>query len=474
MAQKTFILFIHTVLFACCAFSQGTAKPTTASAQKTDVLRQLSNSFEEISQHSGQAVVQIFSRSYVKSEESENSGELLTAQNSTGSGFILSPDGYILTNGHVVRGAHQVRVRLNIPRRDETRERRRELKGTVLGVDHETDLAVIKIDRNDLPYLAFGNSDRLQQGQLVLALGNPLGLEHSVSFGIVSAVARQLKPDDAMAYIQTDAPINPGNSGGPLMDSDGHVVGINTFILTQSGGSEGIGFAIPSSIAEQVYLQLKTQGRVHRSKLGLVGETINLQMSDGLDLPTDHGVIVSDLEPHGSAETAGLERDDIVVALDGKRVDGIRQLEGYVHPQPAGRSVILHVKRGANEIDIPVVTVSEADEIGSLADSVDPQRNQVQQLGIIGVDITKEVLQLMPDLDRPAGVLVAARNANVAYSGPLLQVGDAIYEANRRVVSGVVELKKVLDAFKSGEAVVLLVERGGHLIYVPLELEDDR
>jgi len=195
------------------------------------------------------------------------------------------------------------------------------------------------VHKTHLPYLAFGDSDQLKQGQLVLALGNPLGLDDSVSLGIVSAIARQLKPDDPMVYIQTDAPINPGNSGGPLLDADGRVVGINTFILTQSGGSEGIGFAIPSNIARQVYAQLKTHGHVHRAQLGLVAQTINPVMADGLDLETEHGVIVSDVDPHGPAATAGVKTDDVIVALDGKKIFTVRQLEVNVYPQAAWHEV---------------------------------------------------------------------------------------------------------------------------------------
>ncbi len=241
---------------------------TNITSNAKSVLQELSRSLEELSQQSGLSIVQIFSRSYSTDEGSGSDGELLTTENSSGSGVIMSADGYILTNGHVVRGGRQVRVKLGTSRRLETRALRGELKGTVVGVDLETDLAVFKIERADLPYLTFGDSDQLRQGQVVLALGNPLGLAHSVSLGIVGAVARQIKPDDSMVYIQTDAPINPGNSGGPLIDADGRIVGINTFILTQSGGNEGIGFAIPSNVAEQVYVQLKTHGHVHRSSLG--------------------------------------------------------------------------------------------------------------------------------------------------------------------------------------------------------------
>lgn len=451
--------------------------PAVPNPQKTDVLRQLSTSFEEISQRSGRAVVQIFARSYVAAEDSDKGNKLLTTQNSSGPGIIMSPDGYILTNAHVVRGAHSLKVQLNIRTAAEAREQgdraaSRALPGALVGVDRESDLALIRIDKKDLPYLMFGNSNELKQGQIVLALGNPLGLDNSVSMGVVSAVARQIKPDDPMVYIQTDAPINPGNSGGPLVDSEGHVMGINTFILTQSGGSEGIGFAIPGNIAREVYTQLKAQRHVHRAQLGLVGQTITPQMAEGLGLETDHGVIVSDLEPNGPAKDAGIEVDDIIMGLNGRHLDSVRQLEAYVYRQTPGNKVMLRVQRGADRLDLPVKTEEQSgDELDLLADAVDPVKNVIAQLGIVGLDLTKPVLQLMPDLRRPQGVVVAAKKANVPYTGPPLDTGDVIYSVNRRVVSNVSELREVLGAMKAGEPVVLLIERDGHLMYLPLELD---
>ncbi len=451
--------------------------PALPNPQKMDVLRELSTSFEEISQRSGRAVVQIFVRSYVTAESSGNSGELLTAENSSGSGIIMTPDGYILTNAHVVKGAHSVKVQLNVRAEAEKREQgdrsfNRPITGSVVGLDHDSDLAVIKIDKANLPYLVFGDSDELKQGQIVLALGNPLGLDNSVSLGVVSAVARQIKPEDPMVYIQTDAPINPGNSGGPLVDADGRVVGINTFILTQSGGSEGIGFSIPSNIARGVYTQLKAHGHVHRAQLGLVGETITPEMAEGLELETDHGVIVSDVNRGGASDNAGVQADDIIIALNGKRMASVRQLEANVYRVAPGTKVTLRVQRGGDQLDLPVVTEEQSGgELDALADAVDPVKNLVPELGIVGLDLTKTVLQLLPELRRPAGVVIAARKANAPYSGPPLQAGDVIYAVNRHVINNVAQLRRVLDTIKTGQAAVLLIERDGRLVYLPLELD---
>lgn len=459
------------------AEAQKAAKPNPA---RMDALRELSSSFEEISSRTGRAVVQIFVRSYVASEGAENgnsSGDVLTAENSSGSGILMSADGYILTNAHVVKNAHSVKVQLNMRAEREAREAgdnslRRPLAGTIVGVDRDSDLAVIKIARTNLPYLSFGDSDELKQGELVLALGNPLGLDNSVSFGVVSAVARQVKPDDPMVYIQTDAPINPGNSGGPLVDADGRVIGIDTFILTQSGGSEGIGFAVPSNLAKQVYEQLKTQGHVHRGQLGLVGQTITPEIAEGLSLEVGHGVVVSDVKPRGAADHAGLTADDIIVAMSGKPVNTIQQLNASVFRLAPGSKVTLRVQRGSDQIDLQTITEEQSGgQLDALADSVDPVNNLVPRLGIVGLDITPTVHELLPDLRRPEGVVVAARKSNPPYGGPAIESGDVIYAVNRKVVSNVAQLQQSIISIKNGQVAVLLVERNGRLIYLPLELD---
>ncbi len=228
-----------------------------AQAQNPISLKDLSASYESLAGRVRPAVVQIFSTGYSAAEEGvgTNAGSLLSTQRSTGSGVILTADGYIVTNNHVVQGARKIEVRL--PSGSRLHERESNIVAKLIGVDRETDLAVIKVDRKDLPMLPLGDSNDLRQGQVVMAFGNPLGLEGSVSTGIVSSVARRLKPDDWMVYVQTDAPINPGNSGGPLVDAGGRVIGINTFIFTQSGGSEGLGFAIPSNVVRSIFDQIR-------------------------------------------------------------------------------------------------------------------------------------------------------------------------------------------------------------------------
>ena len=278
-------------LVLAAAFAQPPA------AGPVDSLRQLSAQMESLSRNVSRSVVQIFSTGYVLSDEREPGANaaILTRQRATGSGIILAADGYIVTNAHVVSGARRVRVRLadaaSSPE-GAVQPSGQSLEARIVGLDRETDLAVVKIERAGLSPLTLGDSDKLRQGQIVMAFGSPLGLENSVSMGVVSSVGRQVNPDDPMMYIQTDAPINPGNSGGPLVDAGGRVVGINTFILSQSGGSEGLGFAIPSNIIHNVYDQIRKEGHVHRSEIGVAAQTVTPELAAGLKLPQDWGVLM--------------------------------------------------------------------------------------------------------------------------------------------------------------------------------------
>jgi serine protease Do len=209
---------------------------------------------------------------------------------------------------------------------------------------------------------------------------------------------------------------------------------------------------------------------VHRAQLGLVAETINPVMADGLDLETEHGVIVSDVDPNGPAAAAGVKADDVIVALDGKKIVTVRQLEVSVYPQQAGTRVTLRIQRGSEQLELPVQTEENLDELHNLAETLDPLENTVPQLGIVALGITGPVLRAIPDLRRPAGVVVAMRSSETLYSGPPLEVGDAIYEINRHVIANVAEARKMLDRMRPGDALVLLIERDGRLTYVPLEL----
>jgi serine protease Do len=338
-------------------------------------------------------------------------------------------------------------------------------------MDRESDLAVLKVDLKGLQPLKLGDSDLLRQGEFVMAFGNPLGLEGSVSTGIVSATARQIKPDDPMIYIQTDASINPGNSGGPLVNAEGSLIGINTFILSQSGGSEGIGFAIPSNTVRSVFDQIRKEGHVHRGEIGIYAQSVTPALMTGLSLPQDWGVLVGDVEPEGPADRAGLKVGDIVVGLNGKKMLNARQLEVSVYRYPRNERVTLDVVRGADKLSVEIPVTEREDDPQRFADMVNPEESLVSRLNILGVGIDKQLAALLPDLRHPWGVVVAAGTVQGLNVGTALQPGDVLYSVNGTPVTSIVALKKRLAEFKPGDTPVLQIERSSRLLYVVIELE---
>jgi serine protease Do len=450
-------------------------QPAPAPAQRIDSLRDVSLQLESLSRRVHRAVVQIFSSGYSLNGEEEGGRNtaVVTRQRATGSGVVLSADGYIVTNSHVVSNARTIRVRVAAERQGQStlQPEGKLLEARLVGIDREADLAVLKVEKTGMNFLEMGDSDALRQGQLVLAFGNPMGLENSVSMGVVSATARQIKPDDAMIYIQTDAPINPGNSGGPLVNVNGRVVGINTFIFTQSGGNEGLGFAIPSNIVKNVYTQIRAEGHVHRSEIGVAVQTITPALATALRLPQDFGVVLSDVEPDETADEAGLKIGDIVLSLNGKTMENARQFEVNLYRYRIGDKINIEILRGNSKLTYTVAVTEREDDPMRFADMVDPTKNVVPKLGILGIDIDKKVAEMLPDLRKKYGVVVAARGGESQYSGDALQLGDVIYSVNTEPVTTVDALRKILDTFKESEPLVLQVEREGKLRYLTLTTE---
>jgi serine protease Do len=339
-------------------------------------------------------------------------------------------------------------------------------------MDREMDVAVVKIDQTGLAHLTLGNSDAVRQGELVMAFGNPRGLEGSVSMGIVSSTSREIHPDDFLAYIQTDAPINPGNSGGPLIDSQGRVVGVNTFILSESGGSEGLGFAIPSNIVNTVYTQIRKEGHVHRGRIGIYVQTISPAIAEGLSLARDWGVLVGDVTPDGPADHAGVKVGDLVTMVNGRTMRNARQMESYIYRSPMKEKITLQVLRGKDQLSMDVPVIDSVDDPQRFADMVNPEDNLVPRLGILGIGIDKDIAAMLPGLRNSYGVVVAAGSSTRDLtSGTGLQPGDVIYSVNTAPVSSVAALRKKVDEFKPGDEVAMQIERSGRLMYVSIEIE---
>ena len=443
---------------------------------EVDPLQQFSTSMELLSKRVSPSVVQIFSTGYnLDTDREHNNANLLSRRSSSGSGIIIASDGWIVTNAHVVEGSRRIRVRLSqegdVSPSQDGRSRHALLEAKLVLADHDTDLAFLKVDATGLPTLELSDSSELKQGQVVLAFGSPLGLDNSVSMGVVSSVARQLDPDSPTIYVQTDAAINPGNSGGPLVNTSGHVVGVNTLILTQSGGNEGIGLAIPSNVIRSVYSQVRKEGHVHHHGIGMTARNITPALASGLDLSREDGVLVEDVIPQSPAQNAGLMPGDILLSVDAKPVQNIRQLALVLYSYSVGESAKIEIQRGHQKISYEIPVVEKEDVQARLADLVTKGQNKIPQLGILALTLDDRLLPMLPPLRNRFGVVVAARESEGSYVGEGPLPGDVIYSVNETLVDSVDSLRSALDSLKTSDAIVLQAERAGNLHYLVLETD---
>src|SRR6202045_699007 len=371
----------------------------------SDELRKLNQSVNALIKKVSPSVVQILVTGYGPLEEGErgNTNAVIGRQRAIGSGFVIDPSGYIVTNAHVVNGAQKVQVVVPSAEADGSLDAALSTRTTIIparivGVSREIDLAVIKVDAEKLPALALAVYRKLGQGEVVFAFGSPGGLRNTVTMGVVSAVARQTEPDSPMIYIQTDAPINPGNSGGPLVNVDGEVIGVNTFILSQSGGNEGLGFAIPSSVVNVAYQQLRRFGHVHRAQIGIGLQTITPVLAAAMNLPRSYGVIVSDVLPDTPALAAGIRIGDVLLTIDGRMAESIPYVSFRLMSVNAGDKVHLEVLRGQDRLALDVPVIEHTDNMDRISALADPEKNLVRPLGILGIEIDKKVAEMAPDL----------------------------------------------------------------------------
>lgn len=377
---------------------------------------------------------------------------------SLGSGFIISSDGYILTNAHVVETADEITVKLND---------KREFAAEIIGTDRKTDIALIKINAADLPKVTQGNPENLKVGEWVVAIGSPFGFEHSVTAGIVSAKGRSLAQENYVPFIQTDVAINPGNSGGPLFNMRGEVVGINSQIYSRTGGFMGLSFAIPIDVANDIAQQMRTTGKVTRGRIGVVIQQVTKELADGFGLQKPQGALVNSVEKGGPADKAGIEAGDVILRFDGKPVNSSEDLPRVVGGTKPGSKVAIQVWRNKATRDLQVVVAELSDDrTGRQSRSGKPQPPVAAQFGMGVTDLTDVQRR---ELKVEGGVFVDNVQGAAARAG--LRRGDVILAVNNQDVKSVEQFRQLMGSFDKGRIVALLVRRGGNSLYIPLRLD---
>ncbi len=373
-------------------------------------------------------------------------------QQGMGSGFIIDPNGVVLTNAHVVEGADEVRVKLTD---------KREFKGKVMGIDHLTDVAVVKIDARGLPAVKIGDPAKSRVGDWVLAIGSPFGFENTVTAGILSATSRSLPEGSYVPFLQTDAAVNPGNSGGPLFNLKGEVIGINSQIYSRTGGYMGLAFAIPIDVAAKVKDELLAHGKVERGRIGVGIQDVNAQLAQSFGLEKPEGALVSQVESGGPADKAGLKAGDVILAYNGKALSGSNELPALVANTKPGAKATVEIWRNGRKQSLPV-TVGElkADKTAQAGNS---QGGEHGRLGLAVRPLTPEERK---ELNGMNGLVVEQASGPAARAG--IRQGDVITAVNGTPVKSVQDLRRATDKAKG--TVALLVKRGDASIFVPLEI----
>jgi serine protease Do len=384
---------------------------------------------------------------------------------SLGSGVIVSDDGYILTNNHVVDGAEKLTVVLND---------KKKYSAKVVGRDPQTDVAVIKIDARNLPAATLGNSDQVKIGQWVIAVGNPFQLMHTVTAGIISAKGRSsMNLADYEDFFQTDASINPGNSGGALADLDGNVIGINTAILNPSGagGNVGIGFAIPVKMAKSVMHQLVASGKVTRGYLGLLPQDIDDALAKALKLKDTRGSLVGDVTAGGPADKAGIKRGDVITAINGTDVESSTQLRNMIAEAEPGKKATVQLLRDGKTIDVDVVLGERPkDPANRESGNAPPDQSSMKKFGLSVQDLSPELARTL-GYAKDAGVVVTAVSPGSVAEEAGVKKNDLIKEVNRQPVHSIKEFRDAMEATGKEGSVALLVRRGENTFYVALQLQ---
>jgi len=386
-------------------------------------------------------------------------------QESLGSGFVIDPDGYIITNAHVIENADTVTVTLA----DEE-----QFEAEIIGSDKNTDVALLKINAGrSLAALKFADSEQVKVGMWVVAIGNPFGLERTITAGIISAKGRSIGQGNYDDFLQTDAAINPGNSGGPLVNLDGDVVGVNTAIFSRNGGNMGIGFAIPANLAMYIYGQLREHGKWVRGWLGVYIQDMDEKLAAQFGLKDTKGVLITEIIADSPASAAGVKSGDVIIEFNGKKVDNMKELMKVVAFTPIGTKVNISVMRDNKKLSLRI-EVGERPEDDKIAEKgpVDKEERTDDILGVTVQDIDKDIAEKL-GVDPGKGVLVTQIKRGSPASKSGIAPGDIIREIDRKPVANVAEYKKISKNFKSGDDVLLFIIRSGHSMFQVVTLAED-
>jgi serine protease Do len=371
-----------------------------------------------------------------------------------GSGFIISQDGYVLTNAHVVSG-DEVTVRLA--------DAKREYKAKVIGADERTDIALLKIDATGLPTVKLGKSSALQPGEWVAAIGSPFGFENTITAGIISATGRSLPAETYVPFIQTDVAVNPGNSGGPLINLAGEVVGVNSMIYSQTGGYMGVSFAIPIEVALEVSKQLRSEGKVTRGRLGVRIQPMTKELAQSFKLKEADGALIASVEPGSPADKAGLKPGDVVIAFNGEKIDDPNKLPRLVAATKPGQSATLRIWRNGKAEEVKFTAAELVAESKTPKPQPDKQATKPNRLGLV-------VSELPPAARKQLGIEYGLVVERADASKTPLRPGDVIVGVGREGFSSLEDFNRLIEEQKQGDTVALLVKRGEATVYVPVEV----